>query len=439
MSNELMPWLVEANIVTAVAILIALAVRPLLVWAFGIRVAILIWTLVPLALIAGALPAGSIGSPITDLNTVIALNGLDAVAAAAGDLGQAVPAAWGKAPLVLWLAGVGLMLLTVGYRQYRYRRLLGALRPLGRHILVSDKGSVGPAVIGVIRPRVILPREFYRRFDARQRRLMLAHEYTHLKRGDPAWNLIATGFRCLFWFNPLVHLASIRFRHDQELACDATVLAPRRCARRAYAAALLAQQDNLLVPIIGFGTHPLKERVRMLAKVKTHSRQKRLAGSLLAVTLVVGMAAVAWAVDPESESGTAAVDERFAFDIEVTVDGRTQTGNLILTGDTAIVPHDGQPRMLAHDTLSLVHRDDESGWAAEVSVVRLPDEKFLVRSTIRKNDQVVATPQLMIGSDAPAIVETGDPETGEIAYRLVLTPVDLRPASLSGQTGSESA
>ena len=30
---------------------------------------------------------------------------------------------------------------------------------------------------------------------------------------------------CANWFNPLVHLAAHRLRTDQELACDATVIA----------------------------------------------------------------------------------------------------------------------------------------------------------------------------------------------------------------------
>lgn len=440
MSNELIQWLIEATSLTTIAILLAFALRPILARLFGIRAAILIWALVPLALITSVLPARSSDVPQTsDIKTVISLDGLGQVTAAAQEVGQSLPISWRTAAFIAWLAGAALMLLVLAYRQNRFRRLLGALRPAGPRVFASGSSTAGPALVGVIRPRVIVPSDFERRFDARQRRLMLAHEYTHLKRGDPAWNLAAAGLRCLFWFNPLVHLAAIRFRHDQELACDASVLAGRRGARRTYASALLAQRDDFPVPAFGFGAHPLKERIRMLAKLKKHSPRRHRAGSSLAITLALAMAAIAWAANPETESRSAAVDEQFGFDIEVTVDGRSQTGNLILTGDAVISSVGGQPRMLAKETLHLEHRDDVSGWAAEVTIARTSDEKFSVTSTIRKNDEVVATPRMIVGKDSPASIETSDPETGEVAYRLVLTPVDPVQPTVVASTNSNSA
>ncbi|MEX2497731.1 MAG: M56 family metallopeptidase [Wenzhouxiangellaceae bacterium] len=229
MSTEMVSWAIGATVLTSAAILLVLALRPFLARTFGIRAAIVIWLLVPLVLIVGVLPARSIDvAPASDTQTVIYLDGLGTVAAAARDIGQSFSVTWRTVVAAVWLAGAGLMLVVLARRQARFRRLLGTLRPAGKRLLASDRGSAGPAVLGVVRPCVIVPRDFGHRFDARQRRLMLAHEYTHLKRGDPAWNLVAAGLRCLFWFNPLVHVAATRFRHDQELACDATVLARRR-------------------------------------------------------------------------------------------------------------------------------------------------------------------------------------------------------------------
>jgi beta-lactamase regulating signal transducer with metallopeptidase domain len=44
------------------------------------------------------------------------------------------------------------------------------------------------------------------------------------------------------WFNPLAHLAAVRIRADQEIACDAAVIAARPAARRAYGQALIKTQ-----------------------------------------------------------------------------------------------------------------------------------------------------------------------------------------------------
>lgn len=177
----------------------------------------------------------------------------------------------------------------------------------------------------------------------------------------------------------------------------------------------------------------------MLATLKKTSPRRHLAGTFVAVTLALTMAAVAWAANPETSGRETVIDEQFAFDIEVTVDGRSQAGILTLTGDTAVSSIGGQPRMLADDTLRLEHRDDESGWAAEVTIDRMPDEKFSVTATISRNGEVVSAPRMIIGADSPASIETRDPDTDELAYRLVLTPVDPPQPESPGTGQSDSA
>ena len=71
----------------------------------------------------------------------------------------------------------------------------------------------------------------------------------------------------MFWFNPLVHLAAARFRFDQELACDAAVIARHPDSRRRYGAAMLKTQRAEFGLPMGChwqSSHPLKERVAML-------------------------------------------------------------------------------------------------------------------------------------------------------------------------------
>src|SRR5690606_27588265 len=96
----------------------------------------------------------------------------------------------------------------------------------------------GPVVIGVLKPRIVVPADFARRFTVEERALVLAHERGHLARRDPMINAIAVLVRSLGWFNPLVHVAAAALRIDQELACDARVLAKDR-APRCYAGAML--------------------------------------------------------------------------------------------------------------------------------------------------------------------------------------------------------
>ena len=106
--------------------------------------------------------------------------------------------------------------------------------------------------------------------------------------------------RCLYWFNPLVHMAARRFRLDQELACDAAVLRRHPKDRRSYGEAMLKTQLAAISLPLGChwpSRHPLKERISML-KQSSPSAARRRAGSAV---IAAGLALVAlgsWATQP---------------------------------------------------------------------------------------------------------------------------------------------
>ena len=90
-------------------------------------------------------------------------------------------------------------------------------------IKVSSQNT-GPFVTGVMRPIVILPKNFQQSFDHGQRQYALAHELAHVKRYDLWVALVALIFRAVNWFNPLVVLGMNKMRVDQEAACDDFVM-----------------------------------------------------------------------------------------------------------------------------------------------------------------------------------------------------------------------
>jgi TonB family protein len=157
-------------------------------------------------------------------------------------------------------------------------------------------------VLGSLRPRIVTPADFDARFGGEARGLVLAHERVHLERGDAAVNGLCAVIQCLAWFNPLVHLAAHRLRMDQEIACDAAVLAKRPEARRLYAETLL---DAALMPrLVPFGchwpatgSHSLKERLTMLNLVPASPLRRKLGVALVGVIAVAGAGAV-WAASP---------------------------------------------------------------------------------------------------------------------------------------------
>jgi hypothetical protein len=164
------------------------------------------------------------------------------------------------------------------------------------------RGVAGPAVVGFVRPRIVTPADFERRFTTREQAVVLAHERAHIRRQDARANALVATARCLCWFNPFIHVAAFLMRIDQELACDATVVARHPKARRPYAEAMLkAEFADRPLPLGCFwpaGTeHPLTERIAML-KLNRPSPLNRLAGGAALVVLCGGSGLAAWASQP---------------------------------------------------------------------------------------------------------------------------------------------
>ena len=170
----------------------------------------------------------------------------------------------------------------------RFWGSLGALRPepeLGRHCVRAANREAGPAAVGLFPPRVVVPSDFERRFDPAERDLVLAHEGAHIAAGDTWIGGLVALIQAINWFNPLVHLGAHYLRRDQEMACDATVLARFPASRRRYAEAIL--KTHLVPQAAPFayawptgGLGDLKERITGLGR-PTPTAARRVIGLAL--------------------------------------------------------------------------------------------------------------------------------------------------------------
>ena len=83
-------------------------------------------------------------------------------------------------------------------------RAAGCLEELGRSwpgLRESDSVTV-PMTTGWLRPQILLPRD-WRSWDHVKLRAVLAHELSHIRRGDWLIAVLASLNKCLFWFHPL--------------------------------------------------------------------------------------------------------------------------------------------------------------------------------------------------------------------------------------------
>lgn len=310
MTERWLALLLQQAALLSAGILGLAVLRPLL-QRLGAGALYAAWLVLPLLLLTPALPR-----PGTEpLQVVLQATGTTALAPLVAMTTPTASSA--TAALVLWLGGAAGVLLWQAWRQWAVSRL-GPRLPAGS----------SPALVGLLRPRVLLPVDFEQRFAPAERALILAHEDVHRRRHDNAWNLLACLLGALHWWNPLVGWAARRLRADQELACDAAVLAAQPQGRTTYARALLAAHDlhALGAPLASrWGTHhPLVERMAMLNRPRTLSRRTGLALAL------AGLAATGLAYAAQG-GATATDDDARKVDIRLTLtsDGTTATPRLI--------------------------------------------------------------------------------------------------------------
>ncbi|MDY3224279.1 MAG: M56 family metallopeptidase [Candidatus Faecousia sp.] len=96
-------------------------------------------------------------------------------------------------------------------------------------------------ILGFIRPKIYIPMGL----SPTVRKHVLAHERTHLEKGDHWFKMVGFLALALHWFNPLVWIAYVLLCKDIEVACDERVVQFMDLEeRKSYSAALLSCSTN---------------------------------------------------------------------------------------------------------------------------------------------------------------------------------------------------
>jgi bla regulator protein BlaR1 len=298
-------WLIQQSIMVSTIIFVITLYKLLNLHYLGSRGVYRLWTLIPVSMAAGALPDWQQTQGVVVNYLVSVKQTSQQISVQLVPISDVLVALW-----VIVMAGlVSLLVLS----HYRHKKTLiinstdtnCALFSLtNRQSITLNNLSVkssdlalSPYITGIVRPTLVLPLDFFKCFDEQQQSLILNHELHHFKSGDLLWNCVAQLVVIIFWFNPLCWYAYLQYRHQQELACDQSVLQlHNKSTRLAYARAMLLchqQQKSIPLTYLNYGAkNTMHERISLLKQHKPTPVWRWLAtgGVLFGAVLSINLA-----------------------------------------------------------------------------------------------------------------------------------------------------
>ena len=324
-------WMTQAIVVSALLAAAALLLQRLaaralparLIWAGALFSSLLLVLVAPLRgapdtattadLVAVGTPVPNVSAePTFDLRATIAVlaSGVSRAVSApvnwsttmiGGPLDRA-PRLARQAVMLAWPLSSALVLLAFGVSYRRHRDLL---RRAARHdingVTVHVTDALGPAVIGVRRPRIVVPVWLLAR-TLHEQQLVVAHEQSHIAARDPLLLLAACAAIALMPWNPLAWFALARLRLAIELDCDRRVLGTG-ASPRAYGQLLIALSSHvprfmhdglvrtplaLTSPAFSYHASHLERRlITMTARPSQFIRSRRIGSGLLAAVALL--------------------------------------------------------------------------------------------------------------------------------------------------------
>lgn len=238
---------------------------------------------------------------------------------------------WPALPL-LWLLGALSYFAIVFAKHRKLSLILSQQKPLqdprlndcileGMHLFnlkhpataYEVRRNQSPALFGFFRPKLLISKTVLDQLSDGELRLLVLHELAHVARRDVLLNWLLILVQAIHWFNPLVWLASSRWRAAREELCDARILSLLHAEERhTYGTMLLKLASICLKPTLP-GLVPIfktkkdiHRRITMITRFKPATRISVLASaifiSVIAVLTLTGAGKNPAAPPPATES-----------------------------------------------------------------------------------------------------------------------------------------
>ena len=287
-------FLIDSILPLTCLLIVALIIQPIISNHFGAKLSYALWLLIPLGLLCYFIPL-----PWHAVNEVAIQDIPRFLVKPSEQLSVTTHISFVQLWLIgLWFIGTGVIITLWIMSHLHFSDGLKLVNielndaVLSKNIseqlnTYQSSHAYSPMLIGLIKQKLVIPENFNELYTQDQQVMILEHEICHFDRNDIYWNFIALCFVALFWFHPLVWLAYFRFRRDQELSCDQTVLARKQTKSRInYSKALLVAAEH--APPLAFAQLSFKkygDKQLMFERIKHIKANKQ--ASTLGLAMVV--------------------------------------------------------------------------------------------------------------------------------------------------------
>ena len=184
----------------------------------------------------------------------------------------------------VWTVGAVGVLLLVIMQGVKLKRSIRFAINTDSNIWETDSLKTA-FVVGTFRPRIYIPADI----DKKEKEYIVMHERMHIKHGDHIVRIVMLMVNIVYWWNPVIWVATHFMKHDMEMLCDESVvrnMEEHKCG--AYLRTLLScsVKNSGIIPVMSFGESNTEKRIRHIVSLK---KPKLYIYAMLSVFLLVGI------------------------------------------------------------------------------------------------------------------------------------------------------